>query len=146
MTDNEFGAFIDACYHEFEAKQEALKSHGLSTFERFWYDQETRKLQFFDGDELKKEWPFVVIGTWAHQKDDWLWGWANESLLEPIRKESAACKQLAEITGFDFATTPHVKADETMAYEIVAMALHVLSAVGMYRIPHEKHHTFLALL
>jgi hypothetical protein len=146
MTDEEFGAFVDSCYDELEAKQDVLNGHGLGAYERYFFDQETSRLQFLDGDEIKKEFPVVVIGTWAHQKNDWLWGWANESLLEPLRTDSAACKQLAEITGFDFASKPRLDADENMAYELAAMATHVLSAIGMYRIPGEKSHTFLALL
>jgi hypothetical protein len=145
MTDEEFGAFIDRCYAEFEAKQKALKELGISSFERYWWDQDTRRLQFFDGADLKMEFHFVVIGTWAHKEDDWLWGWANDSFLQQCRDESAALKQLAEITGFDFATQRHVEADEKMAHEIIAMALHVLNARGMYRHPGETSHMYLAL-
>ena len=146
MTDEEFAAFIDRCYAEFEAKQKALKSKDVGSFGRYWYDQERRRLQFFDGPDLKMEFPFVIIGSWAHREDDWLWGWANESLLPECRKDSARCRRLTDITGFDFAVKKHVKADETMAYKIVAMALHVLNAEGMYRHPGKESHMFLALL
>lgn len=145
MDDEKFAGFVDRCYEEFERKQEELNNQGLGLFPRYWYDQATRKLQFFDGDELKAEFSFVVVGTWAHQKNDWLWGWANESFLDPVRKDAASLKQLARITGRNFAIRRHLEADETKAYELTAVGVHMLSAKGMYRVPGEKNHMFLAI-
>lgn len=145
MTDEEFAAFIDQCYKEFEEKQDILNAGGLGRFQRYAYDQETSKLRFFDGDEIRAEFSFVIAGTWAHQKNEWLWGWANESLTDHVRQDSTEFKRLATITGRDFAIRQSIEADEMKAYEITAMAVHVLSAKGMYRAPGKASHLFLVL-
>jgi len=106
----------------------------------------TRTLQFKNNDKVMLEFKVLCIGTWAHQKNNWMWGWANESFTDEIREEASVLKGLKELTGYDVFEELGFQCDEIMAYEAVAMALSYLDALGMYKIPGGKSHLFLALL
>lgn len=147
MTDEQFDEFLDKCYGELEEKQGRMFSeHNIGTYEKYWFDQLTRTLQFKNDNKVEVEFYIVCIGTWAHQKDTWMWGWANNSFAEEIRLEAETLKGLREITGYELFEKEGFGCDETMAYELTAMAVHYLNAMGMYKIPGERSHLFMALM
>ncbi|ADL51190.1 DUF6882 domain-containing protein [Clostridium cellulovorans] len=147
MTDEQFDQFINKCYEELEDKQKKLFDiYNIGSYESYWFDQMTRTLQFKNNDKVMLEFKVLCIGTWAHQKNNWMWGWANESFTDEIREEASVLKGLKELTGYDVFEELGFQCDEIMAYEAVAMALSYLDALGMYKIPGGKSHLFLALL
>ncbi|MGH9905341.1 MAG: hypothetical protein ACRD8U_07130 [Pyrinomonadaceae bacterium] len=53
MTDDEFEAFVDTAYEELREKQDLLmEGYRLGTFSRWWFEQPTEKLQFFDEADI----------------------------------------------------------------------------------------------
>jgi hypothetical protein len=97
-------------------------------------------------DKVMLEFKIMCIGTWAHQKNTWMWGWANESFTAEIREDACVLKGLKELTGYDVFEKLGFECDEVMAYETVAMALNYINALGVYKIPGEKSDLFVALL
>lgn len=147
MTDKEFDEFIDKCYEELEGKQHKLFNiYNIGTYDSYWFDQTTKTLQFKKSNEVLLEFNIVCIGTWARQKNTWMWGWANESFTDRIRKDAAVLRGLKECTGYGVFEKIGFDCDEGMAYESVAMAVNYLNALGMYKIPGEKSDLFLALM
>lgn len=147
MTDEQFDVFVDKCYKEMEDKQEKLFNiYNIGTYDNYWFDQTTKTLQFKNGDEVLLEFNIVCIGTWAHQKNTWMWGWANESFTNEIRDDAAVLRGLKEFTGYGVFEKIGFECDEGMAYESVAMAVNHLNALGMYKIPVEKSDLFVALM
>jgi hypothetical protein len=147
MTDEQFDEFVDKCYEELEEKQKKLfDTYNIGSYENYWFDQMTRILQFKNNDKVMLEFKTMCIGTWAHQKNTWMWGWANESFTDEIREDASVLKGLKELTGYDVFEKLGFECDESMAYETVAMALSYLDALGMYKIPGQKSHLFVALL
>ncbi len=148
MTEKELEIFLNECYNEFEEKQQTLlEQYGISQFEEYWYDQQTSILQFKDAGRVQLEFKIIFIGTWAPQQATWLWAWGNASMMDHVQQESAKLKELAEITGFDEFIEPLLEdTDEIMAYEAAAMAVHHLKALGMYKVPGDTSHLFLALI
>lgn len=147
MTDEEFDEFSDECYTELERKQQQLFSkYNIGAYEEYWFDQETRSLQFKNNGKKVIELEVICVGTWAHQKNTWMWAWANSSFLPEIRSDSEKLKVLKKITGYDLFENNGFECDETMAYELTAFAVQLLNAMGMYRVPGERSHLFVALM
>lgn len=67
-----------------------------------------------------------------------MWGWANESFTNEIREEGDVLKGLKRLTGYGVFEKQGFECDENMAYEVAAMAVNYLNALGMYKIPGQK--------
>ncbi|PAB60309.1 DUF6882 domain-containing protein [Anaeromicrobium sediminis] len=147
MTNEEFEKFLDKSYEELENKQQNLfNNYNIGTYESYWFNQNSMTLQFKNNGKVELEFRIVCIGTWAHEKDTWMWGWANDSFTSDIRQDSEELKKLKEFTGYDAFEMEAFECDENTAYEITAISVNHLNALGMYKIPGEKSHLFLALM
>ena len=139
MTDDEFSDFLSAAMDELHTKQQQLTNdHGLGTFARWWFDQETETLEFFDSSDTKVLVASVMdIGSYASDSKTWKWAWANNSVLESLREKARTLKALADLTGMEiFADEETVEIDGMpMAWELAAMSVRHLGALGVYRAP-----------
>ena len=139
MTDEEFEEFLSRAMQELNKKQESLKEqYGLGTCGRWWFDQTTETLQFFDeADDLVIEADVVEIGSYSSKSNTWKWGWGNTSLLPALRTKGEPLKELEDITGLKVFGQEHafeIK-DEGMAWELAAISIKHLGALGCYRAP-----------
>jgi hypothetical protein len=154
MTDDEFYAFMDSTFAELEQKQAALSAnYGLGNGAgRWWFEQATGKLQFFDAaDQLEAEADVIDIGSYAAKSNSWKWAWSNETVLPAQRQRAEKLKELEALTGnalFGFDYVFEI-GDEAMAWELAAMAVHFLGAIGCYKAPSSTENgptTFLAMM
>ena len=147
MTDEQFDEYVDNCYEELEVKQgKMVEFYNIGSYQDYWFDQVTRTLQFKNNEKVELEFDIICIGTWAHKKNTWIWCWANKSFTDECRKEAGAIKELKKITGFDIFGSEGFDCNEEMAFELTAMGVKYLDALGMYRIPGEKSHLYVALM
>src|SRR4030095_8204149 len=138
MDDAQFDAFVARAVEELREKQETLRvQYGPGEFTRWWFDQEKSTIQFFDGmDRLGLEADFIDIGSFSRRSSTWKWAWCNDSVLPDLRNRATGLKPLGTITGMDIFTREEPsKVDEDMAWELAAMSVLHLSAVGCYRAP-----------
>ncbi len=139
MTDDEFEAFIEDSMNELRAKQSTLQTkHGMGTFARWHFDQATELLSFFDAqDRLALEAEVIDLGSHSTESSTWKWAWANESVLPSLRRKAEPLKQLHALTGIGFFGSESAVSveDESMVWEIVAMSVRQLQALGAYRAP-----------
>ena len=147
MTDKEFDAFLDKCYQELKSKQDLLFSdYGLGKYDEYWFDQVAESIQFKKDGKVELEFIAIPVGSWSGKSNSWMWAWANNSITEELKQKALKIKGLAEYTGFDVFEKEAFEADEIMAHELTAMAVHHLKAIGMYIVPSENLKTFLALI
>lgn len=152
MTDEEFEDFVQSTMDELIAKQDQLKSeYGFGSFERWHFDQVSETLSFFDAaGKLTLEAEVIDIGSYASNSNTWKWAWANESVLPALRTKAEPLKQLRDVTGFDlFSSESTVSVeDENMAWELAAMSVRKLGALGAYKAPSSSRplSTFLAIM
>jgi hypothetical protein len=142
MTDNEFQIFVETANAELRKKQTILADdYGLGSAGRWWFDQETGNLQFFDAtDNLFVETDVIDIGSYSPKSNSWKWAWSNDSVLPWLRQRAGKLKELEAITGikiFGHDNSFTVK-DDSMAWELTAMCIKHLRAVGCYRCPSSK--------
>ncbi|MGY3265554.1 DUF6882 domain-containing protein [Lysobacter sp. HA35] len=152
MDDRQFEEHLAAALAELDTKNEYLSSeHGLGSFHRWWFEQQTHKVQFFDeSDRLTVETDAIVVGSFAPESSSWRWGWANETALPETRSRAKGLKDLAQVTGYEIFGREHAfhVDDEGMAWEFLALAVKHLGALGGYRIPSPNRplYTYLALV
>jgi len=147
MTDDQFENFLDQCYKDLELKQNLMyDAYKIGSYSEFWFDQEIGVLQFKNKNVVELEFEVVCIGSWAHKNETWMWSWANPSMTSDSRNFSGKIKALKEKTGLDIFENEGLNCNEIMAYELVAMSVHQLEVIGMYRVPGEKSHLFVALI
>ncbi len=139
MTDSEFEAFVASANEELRQKQDMLQAdYGLGNYSRWWFEQATAKLQFFDeADNLAVEADIVDIGSYSEKSNTWRWAWGNSSVLPHMRHNSEPLRELEAITGTELFGYQHAFeiADESMAWELAAMSVQHLDAIGCYRAP-----------
>jgi hypothetical protein len=151
MNDEEFQTFLDESMDALLEKQAALKAEfGLSNFSRWHFDQATEQLHFFNKmDQLSLVAYVIDIGSFASNSNTWKWAWANDTVLPSLREKAEPLKELGTLTGFDMFTSESAVAieNENMAWELTAMGVRHLNAIGAYRAPSSTKPlaTFLAI-
>lgn len=152
MTDEEFDAFFEIVTDELKQKQNELQvKHGIGEFDRWWYEQATSKLQFYNADDHQiLEADTIDIGSYSPKSITWKWAWSNESVLPSLRKQSEVFKELESITGYDIFGTEYAFEieDQNMAWGLAAFAVNHINALGCYCAPSSKEDgptTYLAI-
>lgn len=152
MNDIEFQDFLDSANAELRLKQEGLKNEfGLGSASRWHFDQATGNLQFFDeNDQLALEADVISVGSYSPTSNSWKWAWSNDTVLPWLRQRAERLKELEDATGielFGYENAFEVD-DEAMAWELTAMSVKHLGAVGCYRAPSSTGGptTFLAIV
>lgn len=137
MTDEEFDTFAQESNDELDGKQNTLmKTFQLSKWEAFFYDTPSGLLQFKDKtDKVRVEAQTSPLGSFSANSDTWQWAWANKSTPPAVRKQAESPKQLYKLTGMDVFKMPTIEIDESMSWELVAMCVKHLDALGVYSMP-----------
>ncbi len=148
MNEVEFDQLLADCSATLKTKQARLESHfGLSGMRRWFFDHHRGAIDFFAADGSRKvSFAVTPIGTYSSGQDSWKWAWANGHLEQPLRDKAAVFKELAERTDYDlFAEAEPIQADAGMAWELAALAVAHIDAIGCYRAPNRETWLFLAL-
>lgn len=151
VTDDEFVQFIQDAVAELNEKQDVLKrEYGFGDYARWAFDQVTEKFHLLDeAGGIVVEADVVDIGSYSPESNTFKWAWSNSSVLPALREKSARIKGLEGYTGiplFGYENAFTVE-DESMAWELAAIAVKYIGALGCYRAPSSSGgpHTFLAL-
>lgn len=148
MTENEFDTLLASCMAELDRRQAVLEAqYNVSKMNRWSLDHHSGLLDFFDAAGIHRlRFPTTPIGTWASRQETWKWAWANTHIDADWRHKAAPLKALAAQTDFElFQEADTLAADESMAWELTAIAVRHLGAQGCYRAPNHDTYLFLAL-
>lgn len=137
MNDEEFDQFLQDSVDELERQQESLKeTYGLGTWAAFAYDLPTGLLTFKDAaGTVQVECDTIPIATYATRSSSWQWAWANKSMPPGVQQKAHPLQELAELTGLEIFSNSTAEVDESMAWELAAMACRHLKAQGCYHMP-----------
>lgn len=136
MNDQEFELFLAKATNELKEKQAHLTTaYGFGTHKRWMFENDKAKLQFFDqDDQLVIEADIIDIGSYSPAANTWKWAWAYDSINPVLKIDSLRVKELEEITDLIiFGQQEPIEADEYLAWELAAMAVKHLNAMGCYR-------------
>ncbi|WP_448650365.1 DUF6882 domain-containing protein [Pseudomonas fluorescens] len=139
MLQQTFESLLETAMAALRNKQEQLhRDYGLGNMARWWLDQETATVQFFDEDDrLAVEAQVLNIGSFSPRHCSWLWAWSNPTVFPALREKALPLKQLQTLAGAECfgAEEAITLEDEGMAWELAAVAVHHLNALGCYRAP-----------
>ena len=137
-------AFVDESRAILDADQKALvDDYGVTDYERFDVDQDQGELVFSNGGVVHVRARIVFVGSLSHTSQTWLWSWANTSVLAHLTEPMKAVQAVGRARGFEKLVEPKWDAVEADAWDMAAIANHVLNGKGVYRAPYS---TGLALL
>jgi hypothetical protein len=150
--DQRFAALAASAYAELEGKQKRLEvEYRIGTFARWHYDQDTAVLRFFNEDgRTKLVAEFIDIGSFSRKSNTWRWAWSNSSVPPEMRQRGSKLRELCASTGqpmFHQVNAFEID-DESAAWDLAAIAIMHLGAVGCYRAPASDGglYVFLALM
>ncbi|QXI30725.1 DUF6882 domain-containing protein [Pseudomonas vanderleydeniana] len=139
MSEQTFERLLETATAALMSKQEELhRLYALGDMARWSLDQETATTQFFDAsDRMAVEAQILNIGSFSPRHSTWKWAWGNPSVPQALREKALPLKELQTITGFDLFASEEAIAleDESMAWELTALAVQHLGALGCYRAP-----------
>lgn len=119
-------------------KQTALahsRQWGLGSAQRWDLDQSRGSVRWTFPERVAEA-PVQVLGTHGSAGGSWLWAWANESLLPPLRAASEKVRDWGRAHGHVSLTTPKLEGiSDKQAADLAAIAFRLTNATGFYRAP-----------
>lgn len=128
-----------------DKQQELQEQYGLSDYDRFDWNQGSGQLVFSQGGERRVVADIVFVGSISTRSNTWLWSWANDSFLEPLRAPLREVRRYGLEHRFMKLASARFPAEEADGWEMTAIAAHLLGAVGAYRTPGETGFSFMLM-
>jgi hypothetical protein len=146
MSDDEFDAYLAAAQDELDRKQQHLKTvYGLGTHQAFAVDYVSGTLDFIANEVPVVRASILPVATHNPEKGSLKWGWANQQLPDTVRADARRVSGLYDITGFDMFRNEALECEESMAWEVAALACKLLDAEGVYRVPHNAVNSYVLI-
>lgn len=107
---------------------------GLGTAASWTVDQQAGVIRWSFPDK-EVEAPVQIIGSHDPRAGSWLWAWANESVVPPLRRDAERARAWGEANGQASLTVPRIDADEATAMLLTTVVFRMANASGFYRGP-----------
>jgi hypothetical protein len=146
MSDFDFDSYLTNALAELDGKQDALRdAHGIGAFSRFVVDYVAESLEFFEGEALRARATIIPVATHLPAKNSLKWAWANDQYPQTVRDAASRLRGLSDLIGFEVFRSALMECDESMAWEIAALACKYMQAIGVYRVPHGHIHSYVLI-
>lgn len=123
--------------------EENRKNFQLDSLPRFEWDQWRRELVFSVGGDPKVVGQIQIAGNHSPKAGSWTWAWANNGLLEPIRRASLKAREFGNEKGIIRLIQPKWAAKESDAWEMTAVVSKLIDAKGAFRCPSPDGFTYM---
>jgi hypothetical protein len=110
---------------------ETHKAWGCGSAQRWGLDQTTGLIQWTFSDRVATA-SAQILASYNRSKGSWMWAWANESILPPLRLGSEQVRDWALDNGHSELAEPLISADEHQATDLSALAVLITKATGFY--------------
>jgi len=136
QEDSEYNDLLRECMSKIEEKNQALvKEFSLGSFEQWGINQEVGELVFSSQGVPKLLCEVVILGSYSNVSETCLWGWANQSLLENLTKETFKVKEYGLKLGISDLIDSKTEVTETEAWDLGSYACRILGGKGLYKGP-----------
>ena len=122
---------FNAGYALIETLGESHSAWGCGSAERWGLDQTTGLIAWTFPDRIATA-PAQILASYNRPKGSWMWAWANESILPPLRHDALRVRDWALDNGHPELAEPLLPADERLASDLSALAALVTQAKGFY--------------
>jgi len=140
--------FVATSVAELQSKQELLEStYGIGSHAHFWFDQPSGTLEFRDtAGQPHLTASIIPIGSYSAKSGTWMWAWANKTILPALRERAKRLRDLAAVTGMKLLAQDLINVEPDMPWEITAMAVRHIGAMGAYRAPGKGSDLYPAIM
>ncbi|NMY43327.1 hypothetical protein HBN76_18590 [Pseudomonas sp. WS 5013] len=130
---------ISDSFDYLQARQaDFMQTYGIGDYQRWDWYQENATLVFSNNGQPVLECAIDFVGSFSSRSNTWMWAWANDSLLEPVRSGSRAIRELGESLGLFPLACATWAAEPIDGWEMTAVMAKHLGAIGAYRTPSEN--------
>ena len=142
---NSYQDFLDEAIANFlPASIRLAQEYNLASYS-WWLEQGTGKLTFSDRGTPKVIASVQIVGSYSTSSHTWKWAWANDTVVEELKKGAQQVKQYGEEKGFSELTTAKWACPADYAGTLTAAAGYILKAKGAYRGPIEDGYVYLLI-
>jgi hypothetical protein len=146
MTAEEFSRFRRDAVHALTCLNDFCgQRFRISSWQRYDYDLDRGTLTFSQDGIPRVIASILVAGTTSTSAGTWLWSWANgyipESVSEPMKKvrDFGIAENISELA------EGYVPDDESVGWDLTAVAAQIMEAKGAYRCPGKNGFTYLII-
>ncbi|MCA8997838.1 MAG: hypothetical protein KDA80_12660 [Planctomycetaceae bacterium] len=126
---------IPISVEELKIKTEGHKAWGFGSFDNWNLNQDDGQLIFSNDDGTRAVAPAQIIGSYDYDNGTWKWAWANETIQDHLKEHSNIVRQWGEDNGAGLLTNDEIYAEESDAWDFVAIAVKLCDAQCAYRGP-----------
>ena len=131
ISHDDFMRIVEVAESELRTKQDFFQRR-TAEIGTYFYDLDDCTLKL---DDLVFR--IVPIGTFSNPYQSWLWAWANDEFPTVARDASARIKQLYDLTRWEVFASEGIPTSISDAQTLCALAIHILGAHGLYKLPGE---------
>lgn len=118
---------------ELRNKMDELARWEIEYIDDWSLDQEEGRLILTRNDGVKFTCPAQIVGSHRPDEGEWMWAWANPSIVDSLKIDSLKVKEYGEKNGFEKCTNATADEYEDGARQLAALAAHLSGAWGVYR-------------
>jgi hypothetical protein len=145
MAGKTFDQFRDDCVEQISPLQEEfMKLYDINSYEQWFYDHGIGAFHFKADDGRNLYFKYVDVGSYSTKRNTWMWGWNNDSTPRHVSKALEKVRVFGAARHYTELTEGLLHGDEYTGWELTSVTAKVLSAIGMYRIPHEHLYVYFA--
>jgi len=148
MTDSAYSDLMQkATEYTSRRNQEVRETWSLGELPRFDWDQQQGEFRFSRNGTVCIVADIQFIGSWSETAGTWLWAWANESVLEPMKREVREVLQFGRSNDLEELTESQWEGPIEAALDMAALSCYILQSDMVYRAPDSTKaaYTFLSL-
>jgi len=133
---SEFKTLLDASMEELQLKTEGhQQGWRLGKSKRWDLDQSRGDLIFTFDDGVVATCQAQIVGSFDSASGTWLWGWANPSIEDSLKRDSLRVREYGEQHKIARLTSEEWPCTEADAWAMAALACKLCGAQGVYRGP-----------
>lgn len=128
-----------------ERQESMMKRYKVGEFDRWDWEQEQGHLIFSNDHTPQLRATIHFAGTYSKTSESWMWAWANESLLDRVKKKSEEIKVIGEEHNFLNLVAANWEATEVDGWEMTSVLAKHVGALGAYRTPSKNGFTYMVI-
>jgi len=131
-----FNTLLDTSMEELRVKTVGHQAGwGFGRATRWSLDQSRGDLLFTFDDGIVATCPAQIVGSFDGADGSWLWGWANPSIADSLKRDSLRVREYGEERQIARLTSAEWPCTEAEAWRMAALACKLCEAQGVYRGP-----------
>lgn len=131
----EFKALLEKSMADLRAKTMGHTAWGFGKADQWSLDMSQGDLVFTFANGVVATCPAQIIGSLDTSDGSWLWGWANPSIPDELKRDSLRIREYGEKHQIDRLTEAEWQGSEEDAWQMAALACTLCEAQGVYRGP-----------